>query len=231
MNKYKLLGSKKRVSDLNSSELEVLERELVEFEDSIVDLWEAAKIPYPVHLSGGNERQVINCFKEVKTEDYVLSTHRGHYHYLLKGGSPQRLTELIMEGDSMHLFEKNINFMTSSIVAGMPAIAVGLARAIRDKKKSNHVWCFVGDGAEDEGHFYEAVRYADGHRLPCTFIIEDNNRSVETPKSERYGDSVIPWPLCVRRYFYEAKYPHVGTGKLIKFGDNHSSGEVGATLT
>jgi len=229
---YKIIGSGKRVGELDENEIGILERELVQFEDSIILSWHAAKIPYPVHLSGGNEKQLIDIFKNVNPDDYVLSTHRGHYHYLLAGGSPKKLNEMIMRGDSMHLFDKNINFMTSSIVAGMPAIAAGIAKAINEKKKSNHVWCFVGDGAEEEGHFYEAVRYVDGWDLPCTFIIEDNDRSVATPKSERYGKSKMDWPNCVKRYDYTATYPHVGTGKFVNFSTGgKSDGEVGGTLT
>lgn len=233
MTEYKIIGSGRRVSDLKENEIEVLEKELIQFENSVAVLWESAQIPYPVHFSGGNEKQLIEIFREINSRDYVLSTHRGHYHYLLSGGSPEKLMKMITRGDSMHLFDKRINFMTSSIVAGMPAIAAGIAKAIEENKKQNRVWCFVGDGAEEEGHFYEAVRYADGHDLPCTFIIEDNDRSVETPKSQRYGSkSKMIWPGCVRRYNYIPTYPHVGTGKFINFSTGKKSdGEVGGTLT
>ena len=230
--KYKILGSGKKVSELDTEEIKILGRELKLFEDNIASLWNSAMIPYPVHLSGGNEKQLIEIFKEVNKEDYILSTHRGHYHYLLAGGKPEKLEDMIMAGDSMHLFDKSINFMTSSIVAGMAGISAGIAKALKEQKKPNKVWCFVGDGAEDEGHFYEAVRYVDGLKLPCSFIIEDNNRSVETPKSERYGKSKIEWPNCVKRYEYKSTYPHVGTGKWVDFsGDKKSDGEVGGTLT
>jgi pyruvate dehydrogenase E1 component alpha subunit len=232
MKRYEILGSEKIIKELNIVELSILEKELIDFEKDIVKLWEAAKIPYPVHFSGGNEKQLIEIFKEMKKGDYVLSTHRGHYHYLLAGGNPDKLKEIITRGDSMHIFDKGVNFLTSSIVAGMPAIAAGIARAIFDKKKDNKVWCFIGDGAEDEGHFYEAVRYVEGHNLPCKFIIEDNDRSVETPKEERYGKSEMIWPSCVKRYSYIPKYPHVGTGKFVSFSlGGKSDGEVGGTLT
>jgi TPP-dependent pyruvate/acetoin dehydrogenase alpha subunit len=227
---YQILGKGKIISCLSQAKLNTLEIELVEFENSIVSLWEAAKIPYPVHFSGGNEKQLVDIFKNINKNDYVLSTHRGHYHYLLAGGSPEKLTQMIMRGDSMHLFDKSVNFMTSSIVAGMPGIAAGIAKGIKENRKNNNVICFVGDGAEDEGHFYEAVRYVDGHHLPCIFIIEDNDRSVETPKIERYGESAINWPSCVRRYSYNAIYPHVGTGKFINFSKGKSDGGVGGTL-
>lgn len=194
-------------------------KELINFEKKIVELFEDARIPYPIHLSGGNERQLIEIFKEITPGDYIFSTHRSHYHYLLAGGPSAELERMILEGDSMHVYDKNINFLTSSIVAGGPAIAVGVALALKKKGSRHRVWCFVGDGAEDEGHFYEAVRYVDGHDLPCIFIIEDNDCSVETPKAERHGKSLIQWPECVRRYCYTKIYPHVGTGtgNIIEF--------------
>ncbi|MBL7131602.1 MAG: hypothetical protein ISS45_09420 [Candidatus Omnitrophica bacterium] len=189
---------------------------LINFEKDIAKLFEQAKIPYPVHLSGGNEEQLIKIFKKIKKRDYIFSTHRSHYHYLLKGGNPERLKKMILEGKSMHVFNKKFNFLSSSIVAGTCSIAAGVALALKRKKTKRHVWCFIGDGAEDSGHFYEAVKYVNGHKLPCTFIIEDNNRSVETPKIARYGRAKVKWPGCVKRYRYNPTYPHVGIGKWVE---------------
>ena len=199
-------------------------QELINFEKRIARLFENGKTPYPIHLSGGNENQLIKIFKEIKNGDYIFSTHRSHYHYLLAGGSAKNLERKIIEGKSMHIFDKKLNFFTSSIVAGCCGIAAGVALALKKKKSKNKVWCFVGDGAEDEGHFYEAVRYVDGWGLPCTFIIEDNNLSVETPKEARYGKSKMKWPKCVRRYYYKKTYPHVGTGKWVDFSGTRISG-------
>ena len=60
---------------------------LMNFEKSIADDFERGKINCPLHLCGGNEDQLIEIFKDIDEEDYVFSTHRNHYHYLLKGGS------------------------------------------------------------------------------------------------------------------------------------------------
>ena len=195
----------------------ITKEKLIDFENKIKILWEAAKIPYPVHFSGGNEEHLIEIFKKINPEDYVFSTHRSHYHYLLKGGSPEKLEKMILRGDSMYVFDKEINFLTSAIVAGVPCIAAGVAYALKHQCSKRKVWCFGGDGVEDEGHFYEAVRYVDGWDLPCTFIVEDNNRSVETPKSERYGKSEMKWPKCVYRYSYKSTSLHVGTEKFVNF--------------
>ncbi len=56
----------------------VEKQELLDFEERIKRLWEEAKIPYYIHLSGGNEDQLIEIFKEVKKGDYIFSTHRSH---------------------------------------------------------------------------------------------------------------------------------------------------------
>src|SRR4030042_5912988 len=163
----------------------ITKEELIAFSDKISRLWGEANIPYPVHFAGGNEEQLIEIFNKIDKDDFVFSTHRSHYHYLLKGGSKEKLEKMIFEGRSMHVIDKKLNFISSSIVGGCPAIAGGVALGLKMKKDSRHVWCFIGDGGEDEGHFYEAVRYVDGFNLPCTFIIEDKDRSVETPKKDR----------------------------------------------
>ena len=120
----------------------------------------------------------------------------------------------ILYGKSMFEFDRKLNFFSSSIVAAAPCIAAGVAWALKMKGNKNKVWCFIGDGAEDEGHFYEAVRYVDGWDLPCNFIIEDNDRNVSASKKERRGNNKdFPWPHCTRRYSYVPTYPHGGNGR------------------
>jgi pyruvate dehydrogenase E1 component alpha subunit len=189
--------------------------ELIAFEDSIVKLFHEGKLPYPIHFSGGNEDQLIEIFKKIRPEDWCFSTWRSHYHALLKGISPDRLRDMILAGRSMHIMDLQCRFAASSIVAGCCSIAAGAAMAIKRAGEKRRVWCFVGDAAEETGAFYEAVRIVDGRDLPCTFVIEDNNLSVDTPKKERYGNNVMHWPPCVARYTYVRKYPHVQTGKIV----------------
>lgn len=160
-------------------------QELINFENEIADLYRDCKLPFLFHLSGGNEDQLIEIFKEIKEGDYVLSTHRNHYHALLHGIPPETLKERILNGRSMFIFDRKRNFFTSAIIGGTPAIAAGIALALKKKGSKQKVWCFVGDGIEDTGHLWEAARYVEGHELPCTFIIEDNNRSVETTKDRK----------------------------------------------
>jgi len=206
-------------------------RQLIAFEARVADSWNKGEIRVPVHLSGGNENALIQIFDTINKEDYVFSTHRNHYHYLLKTGNAEGLLAEIMgrsegicrgKSGSMHTIDCANRFYSSAIVAGCVAIAAGVGFAIKRRGGSEKVYCFVGDGATDEGWFWEAVRYVDGYGLPVRYFVEDNNRSVCTMKKERWGDEmVIPRSLgfypCISYYRYTCKYPHVGTGKPIEW--------------
>jgi TPP-dependent pyruvate/acetoin dehydrogenase alpha subunit len=195
--------------------------QLIAFEEEIAELFNNGKLPYCQHLSGGNEDHLIKIFKDIKPQDWVFSTWRNHYHYLLKGGSPDKLRSMILEGKSMRIMDKELNFFTSAIVGGCCSIAAGVAWSIKKRSGNDHVWCFVGDGAVDQGSFFEASRYVESMDLPCTFIIEDNGLSVETSYIERWGNGCTLNKLfggfkCIEKYSYVLNWPHVQTGKFVK---------------
>jgi hypothetical protein len=184
--------------------------ELISFEDEIGDLYLANKLPFLFHLSGGNEKELISIFENIDDNDYVISNHRNHYHALLHGIPPEIVKERILNGQSMFIYDRSRNFFCSAIIGGTPAIAAGIAWALKRKGSKQKVWCFVGDGTEDNGHLYEAIRYVDGWDLPCTFVIENNDRSVEASNSERWGKSAdYKWDSpSVIKYKYKITYPH-----------------------
>jgi len=184
--------------------------ELIAFEDRIGDLYLDNKLPFLFHLSGGNEDELIKIFKDIKEGDYVISNHRSHYHALLHGIPPETVEQRILDGRSMFIYDRERNFFCSAIIGGTPAIAAGIAWALKRKGSDKKVWCFIGDGTEDSGHTYEAVRYVDGFDLPCKFIIENNNRSVESTNKERWGKTAdYQWNTpSVIKYHYDITYPH-----------------------
>ena len=75
--------------------------DLIAFEDDIIKHWENGEITGPIHLSHGNEEQLIEIFKKVGVEDWVFSTWRSHYHALLHGVDPKYLKQKILEGKSI----------------------------------------------------------------------------------------------------------------------------------
>lgn len=190
--------------------------DLIAFEENIKDEFLNGNIRAPIHLSVGSEEPPIEIFKEIREQDWVFSTHRSHYHALLKGIPPEWVRQEIVEGRSMHLNNKKYRFITSSIVAGVLPIAVGTALGIKRKGLDEKVWVFIGDMASTTGMCHECLLYASGWELPITFIIENNNYSVDTPTDGAWGvnnDSVGD----VRVYSYERVYPHAGCGKFVTF--------------
>ncbi len=179
--------------------------ELRDFEEIVKDDYLAGKIHSPVHFSKGNEAPLIEIFKHIQEKDWVFSTHRNHYHALLKGVDKDWLRKEILADRSMHINALEHKFFTSSIVGGCLPIALGVAMALKRKKSPDKVWVFVGDMAAETGSFHECVKYATGHDLPITFIIEDNHLSVETPTDRVWG------------YTYVRGMNHHGAGAWVNF--------------
>ena len=189
---------------------------LIDFESGIKEIYEAGKISAPIHLSGGNENELIEIFQEVDKDDWVFSSWRNHYHALLHGVSRETLMDLIVRGKSMSVYSENPKFYSSAIVGGIIPIALGVAKSIKLKGETNKVWCFIGDMTFESGIFHESYKYAKNFDLPLQFVVEDNNLSVHTPTD-------LAWnvrqdiPDDVVYYKYENGYPHHGTGNWVNF--------------
>ncbi|MBT4165942.1 hypothetical protein HOE04_02800 [archaeon] len=190
--------------------------ELIEFEDEIKELYLGAKIRSPVHFSKGNEEQLIEVFKEVNSEDWVFSTHRSHYHALLKGIPREKVLQDILDNKSIHLNSSEYNFFTSAIVGGVLPIAVGVAMGLKMKGLRDKVWVFVGDMCAEMGIFHECVKYSKRHGLGINFVIEDNGLSVETPTQDVWGCDEFD-NVRVIKYKYNREYPHHGCGQWVEF--------------
>lgn len=195
--------------------------ELIAFEKDIADEFNAGKIPYPVHLSGGNESALIDIFKNIGRRDYICSTWRSHFHALLHGIEPAKVKAAIMAGRSITLTFPEHRFLSSAIVAGMAPIAVGLALAIKRDGRDEKVWCFLGDMAARTGAVHEARMYARGHRLPIVWVEENNMISVCTPTMDtwhsRKGDEPYGQGDQNMSYSYKLPFPHAGAGVRVQF--------------
>ena len=192
------------------------EEELIHFENKIVESWENGKIRGPVHLSGGNEKHLIEIFKRISENDWVFSTWRSHYHALLKGVSPYWLESEILDGRSISIINREKKFYSSAIVGGIIPIATGVAMSNKRDNKNDIVWCFIGDMTFETGTFMENYKYIKNFELPVRFVVEDNGVSTNTPTIETWGKKGII-PSDVVYYEYEKQWPHYGTGKWVVF--------------
>ena len=201
--------------------------DLIDFEQDILKCFENKEIKAPVHLSGGNEDQLIEIFQDIREQDWVCTTWRSHYECLLKGVPPTLLKQKILDGHSISLCFKDYKIISSAIVGGVCSIALGLACAAKEQGKDEHVYCFIGDMSATTGIFWECLNYSIGHDLPISWIVADNGKSVCSPTLETWGFNRHPVlqyiynanenNIRVFYYKYNHTFPHAGGFERINF--------------
>ena len=195
--------------------------ELIAFEEDIANEFNNSNIRAPIHLYHGNERQLIEIFKSVKNEDWVLCSWRSHYQCLLKGVPSENVKAEIMAGRSISLNFPEHRIVSSAIVTGIIPIAVGIAMGVKRKGSGEKVWCFMGEMTSETGVAHECIKYSRNHELPIHFVVEDNGKSVCTDTRDTWNQPNLTYedvddPL-VTYYKYENKYPHAGAGQRVQF--------------
>lgn len=195
--------------------------QLIDFETQLAEEFNRGKIPHPIHLSDGNEAQLIEVFNSITDNDWVFCSWRSHYQCLLKGVPQAELLEAISTGRSMALTFPDYRIYSTAIVGGQLPQALGVASALKRMGRNEVVWCFVGDMTAETGVAQTVFQYAWNWDLPINFIIEDNGKSVLTNTREvwnstklRFEESMNP---KVRYFKYQSKYPHAGAGVRVQF--------------
>ena len=149
----------------------------------------------PVHLCIGQEAIAVGVCSALQKDDVISSNHRGHGHYLAKGGN---MSSLVAElhcrttgcshgyGGSMHIIDTSIGHLgSSSIVAGGVPIGTGYGLAFYMRNEPRVSVVFLGDGASEEGVFYESIHFAVLKKLPVVFVLENNRWAVCSPLKNR----------------------------------------------
>jgi pyruvate dehydrogenase E1 component alpha subunit len=170
-------------------------------EEKIREHYTEDEMKTPMHMSMGEEAIAVGVCHALKAEDQVFSTYRSHAIYLAK---TQKIDDFFAEmygkatallkgkGGSMHMCAPKSGFMgTSAIVASIIPVAVGAAFANKRKDNGKLVAVFFGDGALDEGAFWESLNVACLMKLPVLFVCEDNGLAVHTSTSKRHGYASI----------------------------------------
>jgi pyruvate dehydrogenase E1 component alpha subunit len=170
-------------------------------EEKVADLVAEKEIICPCHLSIGQEAVAAGVCAALTQDDFVYSTHRNHAHYLAKGGSIKLMMAELYgrdtgcsrgRGGSMHLAATDLGFPgASAIVAGTIPQAVGSALAFSLKGSAQVAVAFFGDGATDEGVFYESINFSALKKLPVVFVCENNFYSTHLHISTRQANADI----------------------------------------
>lgn len=192
----------------------VTKDDLIRFEKEVSIAFASQQCKGPVHLSGGNEEELIEIFKDIKRTDWVFSTYRSHYHALLHGIEEEWLFDEIRAGRSMNIMSPKHKFFSSAIVGGCLPIAVGVASALHRLNSKDKVWCFVGDMCQMTGNFQDALQYSEFNCLPTVFVVEDNGMSCDSPTMDCWGVASSEG-VEYKYYKYQRIYPHVGIGRNV----------------
>jgi TPP-dependent pyruvate/acetoin dehydrogenase alpha subunit len=154
------------------------------FEETVNELYKSARMPGLAHLYSGEEAVAVGVCENLRRDDYITSTHRGHGHCLAKGASVDRMFAELLgkapgyckgKGGSMHIADPETgNLGANAIVAGGGGIATGAAFSSKMRKSGQVAACFFGDGALGQGVLYEVMNMAALWKLPVLYVCENN---------------------------------------------------------
>jgi len=164
------------------------------FEDTTKELYLQDQVRGTIHVSQGQEAVAAGACFALRSDDYVLTTHRGHGHCIAKGVSPKALLAEILgratgcchgRAGSLHAFDASVGVLGAAAVvgAGIP-IATGVGLGIRMLGEDRVVLNFFGDGASNQGTFHEAINLGAVWKLPVIYVCENNQIADTTPFRE-----------------------------------------------
>ena len=165
------------------------------FEDKCAEMYYRGKMFGFVHLYNGQEAVSTGIIKSMRSDDFVCSTYRDHVHALSAGvPANQVMAELFGKetgcskgrGGSMHLFSQDHNLLGgfAFVAEGIP-VATGAAyqskyrrEVLGDESADQVTACFFGDGASNNGQFFECLNMAALWKLPIIFVVENNKWAI-----------------------------------------------------
>jgi TPP-dependent pyruvate/acetoin dehydrogenase alpha subunit len=160
-------------------------------EEEVIDAFAAGLIPGSTHPCIGQEAIPTGIIGEMRLDDQVFATYRGHGEALAKGVDATAMMAELMtretgvckgKGGSMHLSEPSVGLVsTNAIVAGHIPMAGGAALAIQRRGGDQVVAVFFGDGASCEGEFFESLNMAQLWKLPLIFVCSNNGMAISVP--------------------------------------------------
>jgi pyruvate dehydrogenase E1 component alpha subunit len=181
---------------LSQDEMLQMYRKMLEvrrFEENIADLYHKGNVPSSAHLYIGQEAVAVGVCSNLRRDDYVLTTHRGHAHNIAKGASMRKLAAEILgkatglckgKGGSMRAtsFADGAIYSCSIVGANIP-IAAGVGLSIKMRKTDQVVACFFGEGASNIGDFHEGLNLAALWNLPVIYVCENNLYALSVSQS------------------------------------------------
>jgi len=178
--------------------MKTLAREILRLRLSMLVVNELVKrraFQVPIHLALGHEAVAVAVSMAMSGQDRLLLTHRNiHYNIARNADLAAEIAEYRLESaapgggrfGAMNLIAPEHGIVyTSSILGNCLPVAVGVAKGLATKHAGAATFAVTGDGALEEGAFYEALLMATSLRLPLIFLVENNDWSMYTRIAER----------------------------------------------
>jgi TPP-dependent pyruvate/acetoin dehydrogenase alpha subunit len=204
-------------------------------EETLARRYRENEMRTPAHFGTGQEAVAVGVCHALRSDDVVFSHHRCHNHYLAKGGSTYELAAELYgrvdgcsrgRGGSVHLTAPEQGVIaTSAILGEMTAVAVGAGLAFQMDGMDRIAVSFFGEGAMDEGSFYEALNYAAIKKLPVLLVCENNLYATETALKVRQADGS---DLCERVRAFKAEAHRIDGNDVLKV--HHAARQAVAKL-
>ncbi len=160
------------------------------FENQAAESFSVGAVQGFVHLSNGEEAVAVGVSSNLRSDDIITSTHRGHGHVLAKGAKTDKmLAELCGRetgynkgrGGSMHIASSNLGILgANGIVGAGQTLAAGAALASKIKKDDKVTVCYFGDAASNIGTFHESLNFASAYKLPVVYVVSNNGYGIST---------------------------------------------------
>jgi len=163
------------------------------FEEKVFELYGQNLVPGTIHLYAGEEAVAVGVCANLRKDDYITSTHRGHGHCIAKGARLNKTMAEILgrktgyckgKGGSMHIADFSIGMLgaTAVVGAGIP-IAAGAGLSVKLRGTDQVAACFFGEGASNQGTFHEGINLAAVWSLPVVFVCENNLYAMGTSQT------------------------------------------------
>jgi acetoin:2,6-dichlorophenolindophenol oxidoreductase subunit alpha len=165
-------------------------RTIREFEEHVSRSFALGDVPGFVHLYAGQEAIAAAVCSQLRKDDYIGSTHRGHGHAIAKGCDVAGMMAEIFgrgtglckgKGGSMHIADLDHGVLgANGIVGGGLPMIVGAGLSAKVRGTDQAAVGFMGEGATNEGTFAESLNLAAVWNAPCVFVVENNGYAEST---------------------------------------------------
>jgi len=155
----------------------------------------------PVHLSVGAEAIAAGVHFACPKDTQYFGTYRNHALFLACSQDTDAFFGEMYgkvtgcgkgKAGSMHMSSPEHGLIaTSAVVATTIPVAAGAALTAQYTNSGRIVVAMFGDGAVEEGAFFETVNFASLKKLPLLFVCEDNELAIHAQKHERKGFQIF----------------------------------------